>query len=107
MSITAKMSKKRFPTDGNRAEAILYPYSAKKGRGPSIATRCIGLTSGATGLVTGFYKSPDRIHISLVTNGQGGDAGIPFLPNEEVEEVGDDTRGVTLSAVLKQANATG
>ena len=105
--MTIKMSKSRFPTQGSRETSLLFTYGAKKGRGPTIGSQCIGLTSGATAQVVGYYTSPDRVQVALVVNGQGGDKGIPFLPNEEIEEVGDDSKGVTLSAIAQQSGEMG
>ncbi len=101
-----KLSKSRYPTSGKTIVNDLYlDYDSSTGRGPAQEQPIIGKTSGATGVVMGYLKDPDRVIVRTTANGAGGVLGTPFLPNEVIEQVSDDNISVTLSSSLKQTSS--
>ena len=96
--MTAKMSHHRFPTVGiYSGSPILMRFDANTGRGPVSEQAVVGVTSGATAVVVGYYSDPDRVSIQNIVNGPGGPLGTPFLPGEVIKDSEDSNIDITLS----------
>jgi hypothetical protein len=99
--MTAKMSKERFPTDGDISGLILIPYDSVASGGPAAGETVTGQTSGAKGTVFQFYANPKRVAIGTVRNGPGSTLGTPFLPNENIEQDSNTAKTLLTSAIQK------
>jgi len=58
----------------------------------------VGATSGATGTFLGWNESLNRIHIGNVIPGHKSRSDTPFLPNETIHKVGDDSDAVEVAS---------
>ena len=54
----------------------------------------IGVTSGANGWFAGYLSNPTRVIVSGPVSGPGG---VPFLPNETIQKVGDASKRITVA----------
>ena len=103
--MTAIMSKSRFPTGVSEPQAFFYRFTAESSPRPVAGVTVQGIVSKATGLVSGYVSNPDRVRISLIVNGQGGDLGIPILPNERLEQVGDTSKWLDMASTHKKSSS--
>lgn len=104
--MTALMSKSRFPTQARLPLSFYYRFTAESSPRPVAGVTVQGVVSKATASVSGYAEDPDRVRLSVVTNGQGGDQGIPILPNERLEQVGDTSKWLDMASTHKKSSSS-
>ena len=82
---------------GSHRQVILSLGSTKRGS-IAVGDLVIGATSGATGVFSGWDEDLNRILIGDVRVGSKSRSDTPFLPNETIHVVGDDSKTVTVAA---------
>lgn len=103
--MTALMSKSRFPTQASGPVSFYYRFTAESSPRPIAGVTVRGVVSKATALVSSYTEQPDRVRLSSVVNGQGGDLGIPILPNERLEQVGDAAKWLDMASTHKKSSS--